>query len=272
MLGIEENIPEDCDVLIIAGPRNDLTEKEETMIEEYLKEGGDALFLIEHVIVTTVDKPLTDEEKHKNPSLNSILNLWGVNVEEDIVVDLSSHAGEDVGSPATRNYKRHNAITGGLDYTFYVRPRSMTALKERRSSIKIAPIVLTATKKDSWAETSRTLDIRFDEAVDTPGPVPISYVILEEKEGEDHSDTRIIVFTDADFLTNIYINQYSNAEMGLNIVNWLSELDFKVFLDQKEIKVERLDLTSKQRRKIAALLFLMPVFIAAVGIVVWMKA
>ena len=93
MLGIEENIPEDCDVLIIAGPRNDLTEKEETMIEEYLKKGGDAVFLIEHVIVTTADKPLTDEEKDKNPSLNSILNQWGVNVEDDIVFVLSSHAG-----------------------------------------------------------------------------------------------------------------------------------------------------------------------------------
>ena len=74
------------------------------------------------------------------------------------------------------------------------------------------------------------------------------------------------------FLTNLYINQYSNPEMGLNIVNWLSELEYKVFLDQKEIKVERLDLTSKQRRKVAAILFLMPVFIAAGGIVVWMKS
>ncbi len=60
--------------------------------------------------------------------------------------------------------------------------------------------------------------------------------------------------------------------MGLNIVNWLSELEYKVFLDQKEIKVERLDLTSKQRRKVAAILFLMPVFIAAGGIVMWMKS
>ena len=91
------------------------------------------------------------------------------------------------------------------------------------------------------------------------------------EEEDDQSDTRIIVFTDADFLTNVYINQYSNAEMGLNIINWLSELDYKVFLDQKEIKVERLDLTSKQRRKIAALLFLMPIFIAAGGVIVWMK-
>ncbi|MBE9536889.1 MAG: GldG family protein [Proteobacteria bacterium] len=272
ILGIEGNIPEDCDVLIIAGPHNDLTQKEEAMIEEYLKKGGNALFLIEQVVVTKAGRPLTDEEKHKNPSLNSILNQWGINIQEDIVVDLSSHAGSDVGSPATRNYMRHKAITEGLDYTFYVRPRSITVLRERRSSIKLAPIVLTATEKNSWAETNRSLEIHFDETVDAPGPVPISFVIWEEKEEGDHSDTRIIVFTDADFLTNVYINQYSNAKMGLNIINWLSELDYKVFLDQKEIKVERLDLTSKQRREIAAILFLMPLFIAVGGIVVWMKS
>jgi gliding motility-associatede transport system auxiliary component len=271
MLGIEQSIPEDCDVLIIAGSRNQLTEKEQALIKDYLHRGGDALFLIENVVITTPDKPLTAEQERKNPSLNSILNEWGVNVGKNIVVDLSSHVGKDVGSPATRNYMRHKAITAGLDYTFYVRPRSISVLEDRRPSIKLAPIVLTATKERSWAETNRTLDIHFDEAEDTPGPVPISFVIWEVKEEGDHSDTRIIVFTDADFLTNIYINQYSNAEMGLNVVNWLAELDYTVFLDQKEITVERLDLTSKQRRMIAAILFLMPLFIAAGGILVWMR-
>jgi hypothetical protein len=59
--------------------------------------------------------------------------------------------------------------------------------------------------------------------------------------------------------------------MGLNIIKWLSELDYQVFIDQKEIKVERLDLTSRQKRKITAILFLIPVFIAAGGIVIWLK-
>ena len=166
---------------------------------------------------------------------------------------------------------RHKAITAGLDYTFYVRPRSIAVLEERRATIKLAPIVLTASKEKSWAETNGTLDIHFDEGVDRPGPVPISFVIWEVMEEGEASDTRIIAFTDADFLTNVYINQYSNAEMGLNIVNWLSELDYTVFLDKKEIKVERLDLISKQRRMITAILFLMPLFTAAGGILVWMR-
>lgn len=194
-----------------------------------------------------------------------------MNVGTDIVVDLNSHVGDDVGSPATKNYMLHKAITEGLDYTFYVRPRSISVLKDRRPVIKLAPIVMTASKGKSWGETNRTLDVHFDEGVDTPGPVAISYVIFEEKKADERSDTRIIVFTDADFLTNAYLNQYSNAAMGLNIVNWLSELDYHVFLDQKEIKVERLDLTSKQRRMIVSILFLIPIFIALCGMLVWLR-
>jgi ABC-type uncharacterized transport system involved in gliding motility auxiliary subunit len=105
--------------------------------------------------------------------------------------------------------------------------------------------------------------------------VPISFVILDdgsdEKGDQALSDTRIIVFTDADFLSNAYIKQYSNAQLGLNIVNWLSELDYQVIVGQEEVKVERLDLTSKQRRMIAVILFLIPMFIALCGIVVWRR-
>lgn len=271
MLGIENEAPQDCDVLIVAGAHNELTEKEEEAIDRYLKRGGDALFLVENVVVTTPDKPLTEEEIHKNPSLNHILNQWGVNVEEDVVVDLLNHAGSDVGSPATRNYAKHKALTEGLDYTFYVRPRSITVLKERRPTIKLAPIVMTTPGSKSWAETDRMLKVDFDPRLDTIGPVYLAFVIMEEKKADVSSDTRIIVFTDADFLTNIYIDQYSNSRMGLNAINWLAESDAMVFVDPKEIKVERLDLTSRQRRQVAVILFLMPLAIVVGGIIVWMK-
>ncbi len=281
MLGITQVIPKDCDVLIIAGPQNELTPAEETLVVNYLTQGGDALFLIENTLVTTPDKPLTAIQQDKNPALNNILNRWGLHVQADIVVDLTNHVGDDVGSPATKNYPRHKAITEGLDYTFYVRPRSIRVLEQRRSSIKLAPIVFTASKENSWAETNRTLNIQFDQGVDTAGPVPIAYVVLEENKAKEKilaakqenkvSDTRLIVFTDADFLTNIYINQYSNAQMGLNVINWLAELDYQVFISTKEIKVERLDLTSKQKRQVITILFLLPFLLVIVGVVVWLR-
>ncbi len=113
--------------------------------------------------------------------------------------------------------------------------------------------------------------MKFDKALDRPGPVPFAYAIWEPKDANDTSDTRIVVFTDADFLSNAYIEHYSNAEMGLNVINWLSELEYKVFLNQKEIKVERLDLTSKQKRIIAVILTLVPILIAVSGIMMWIR-
>ena len=275
MLGISQSIPADCDVLIIAGPRTQLSQNEETIISDYLLNGGDALFLIEHTLVTTPDKPLSTQQLQKNPSLNTILNQWGLDVQSDIVVDISNHIGDDVGSPATKNYQRHKALTEGLDYTFYVRPRSIRVLPQRRASIKHAVIVSTASIENSWAETNRTLDIQFDPDTDTAGPVAFSYVVLEQKNAalQSHklSDTRLIVFTDADFLSNVYIEQYSNAQMGLNLVNWLAELDYKTFISTKEIKVERLDLTSKQTRQVLVILFLLPFLLVISGLVVWLR-
>jgi ABC-type uncharacterized transport system involved in gliding motility auxiliary subunit len=275
MLGISQSIPVDCDVLIIAGPKTQLSLNEETVISDYLTRGGDALFLIEHTLVTTPDNPLNAEQLQKNPSLNTILNQWGLDVQSDIVVDLTNHIGDDVGSPATKNYQRHKALTEGLDYTFYVRPRSIHVLPQRRASIKHAVIVSTASTENSWAETNRTLDIQFDPSTDTAGPIPFAYVVIEEKNdglAEDKlSDTRLIVFTDADFLSNVYIEQYSNAQMGLNLVNWLAELDYKTYISAKETKVERLDLTSQQKRQVIVILFLLPFFLAISGLVVWLR-
>jgi ABC-type uncharacterized transport system involved in gliding motility auxiliary subunit len=276
MLGISQSIPQDCDVLIIAGPKNQLSQDEEVLIEDYLSKGGDALFLIEHTFVTTPDKSLSAEQMQKNPDLNSILNKWGLNVEADIVVDSTNYVGDDVGSPATKNYQLHKAITEGLDYTFYIRPRSITLLDNRRPNIKHAVIASTASAKNSWAETNRNLDIKFDEGLDTAGPVPFSYVVIEEKSREKiqdakTSDTRLIVFTDADFISNVYVDQYSNAQMGLNVVNWLSELDYKTFLGAKKVAVERLDLTSKQKRQVIVILFFMPFSFIIVGLIIWLR-
>ena len=43
MLGITQSIPADCDVLIIAGPKSELSPNEEILINDYLIAGGDAV-------------------------------------------------------------------------------------------------------------------------------------------------------------------------------------------------------------------------------------
>jgi len=165
----------------------------------------------------------------------------------------------------------HRQIVNDLDYTFFIRPRSISIKRDRRATIKLAPIILTSSEGNSWGETDRMLNIKFDAGVDRAGPVPIAFAIWEPKEGEDISDTRIVVITDADFLSNGYIGQYSNARLGINVINWLSEVDYQPIFDDTAAKIERLDLTSRQKRMVAFILFVLPVLIATAGIVVWIR-
>jgi len=275
LLAVENKIPDDCDVLVVPGPRNHLSAEEENIIKEYLEQGGDALFLIEHTMVTSPEKPLTQEQLDKNPSLNKILHPWNIQIENDIVVDISSHASGDVGSPATHNYMSHRDIVNNLDYTFYIRPRSISIVKDRDKSIKISPLVLTESSQNSWAEKNRVFDeaqgIKYDEGIDRTGPIPIAFIMYKPKKSEAHTGTRIIVFTDADFISNQYIKHYSNAQMAVKCVDWLAELDYKFYMDQGDIKVSRLDLTSKQKRMVVVILVLMPAFIAFFGMLIWLK-
>lgn len=264
-------ISDACNLLVIAGPKNHLTVKEEGIIQTYLEKGGDALFLIENIIVTSPQIPLTQEQQELNPSLNNILREWGVAVSQDVVIDLDSHASGDVGSPATRNYMFHRAIVNGLDYTFFIRPRSIKMLKDRKESIKLAPLILTASEKNSWGETNRYLDVKFDPEEDRAGPVPIAFAVMEPKDKDKLSDTRIIVITDADFISNAYIDSYSNAQLGVNAISWLTELDYVSYLDQAQVKIEKLELTSKQKRAVAYALFLGPSLLISLGLLIWLK-
>lgn len=271
VLGLKGAIPDDCDVLVISGPKEFLTDEESRLIMDYLDQGGDALFLIENTIVTTADKPLTEDEVEKNPSLNNILNAWGINISKDVVVDLSNHAAGDVGSPATNNYSTHRAMVERLSFTFYIRPRSITTVASQHKYARIAPLVMTSSSESSWGETNRTLQVKKDIGIDQLGPVPIAYVIWEPRGDMKKSDTRLVVFTDADFMTNAFIDQYSNKQMGVNVIQWLSELDYKVFAGKPDIKVEKLDLTSQQKRLVTVLLFAVPFCIMIAGGLVWMR-
>jgi len=48
-------------------------------------------------------------------------------------------------------------------------------------------------------------------------------------------------------------------------------LDYQVFIDENEIKIERLHLTSKEKRAVAVVLIVMPVLICLSGVLTWMN-
>ena len=70
----QESVPEDCDILLINAPQNDLSENEASYIIDYLDQGGKAIITSNY---TTSDMP----------NFDSVLSHYGLSRTEGIVVE-----------------------------------------------------------------------------------------------------------------------------------------------------------------------------------------
>ena len=69
-----EEIPEDCDILLINSPETDLSEDEATMIKEYLKNGGNAIITL-------------DYRAQEMENLSSVLDYYGIGLVEGFILE-----------------------------------------------------------------------------------------------------------------------------------------------------------------------------------------
>ena len=89
--------------------------------------------------------------------------------------------------------------------------------------------------------------------------------------GHDHTQ-RIVVMGDGDFLSNAYLGNGGNLELGLNIISWLSYDDTLIALPAKFGAVQSFNL-SRTGALILAIgsLFVAPALLFATGFVIWCR-
>ena len=103
----ELEVPSDCNVLVVAGPRTNLVGNEQEAVLNYLERGGRALFLV------NPDYP------QESADLSSLLANWKVKVGDNVVIDRSAVGrlpGMNEYMPAVMNYPSH-PITRSLQNT-----------------------------------------------------------------------------------------------------------------------------------------------------------
>jgi len=267
-LASDKDIPKDCKALMIVSPRVGLFPNEVEKIEKYLDSGGSVLILLD-------PKP--------GIGMESFLSKWGINVGDDIVVDVSGvgrlfGAGPTI--PLVSDYPSHEITKDFHVMTFFPLARSVTPAKKHESSVRAQTILRTNAR--SWAEKDYTKkSFKLDEGVDVKGPVSIAVALTKEiKDEADHSkgetaaDTekksaRLVVFGDSDFACNSYFSVSGNSDLFLNTVNWLAEEENLISIRPKEKEDRRVTMTQAQTRVVKYFtLVAMPLIVVIAGIVV----
>ncbi|MEE8581170.1 MAG: DUF4350 domain-containing protein [Myxococcota bacterium] len=271
------NVPEDADALIIAGPTRPLPEEEHAALQRYVDRGGALLVLIDPRANTNIDKALRS---------------WGVQLGNDIVIDLQLAFFQQYMSPFAGAYAASHPITREMgerrDPTLFHLVRSVES-----GDAGFEKIVYTGDK--SWAERDLEQLIsagRFSLGEDDlRGPVPIAVAGEIDRgesdgsangldaEGEESlgsefgSDgaARLVVVGDSDFATNEFMVRYGgNRDLFVNAVNWLLGDVESISIRPHQSRASRFVGSQEEVRAIQYLsLFVLPEAIAFLGVFAW---
>ncbi len=203
-LRAQNEIPADAKAIIIAGATQPISADEIALLRSYV-DGGGALIVLEQCTLET------DLGNSPDPLQNYLSGNWGVVFNNDIVIDPSTN------SPTiavSYTYGDH-AITTNLQQTiaFFPISRSIT-LSAADAAILQTPLIYTY--DSAWGETDfNNQQTTYQPGVDNPGPVLLAAALENSTSG-----SRLVVIGDASFGTDTFFDQYANADLFINSVDW----------------------------------------------------
>ena len=253
----ESQIPENSDLVIIAGPTTSLTDQEVKILNQYLSAGGKILIMVD---------PLA------NTGLVEFLKQWRVSLGDDIVVDPAKKL--PFVSPANlfvSDYGSH-PITEKMKglATMYPLVRSVGILSFSVEGVTVTELAKTTSY--GWGEVKvQETQFTFNEGEDRKGPVPIAVAV--EKKISDQKSARMVVIGDSEFLINSQVGNLGNKDFFLNIVHWLVQQEKRIAIGPKIPEEVYLNLTRSQMDGILlqTVVGLPALTLIAGGIVLWRR-
>ena len=251
----DQDVPADCNLLIIAAPTQPLAESELQKIDQYLAQGGRLLALFDYL---SIDHPT---------GLEPILQKWGVNVMADYVKDLdnSPNKGLDI---QVLDFSKHPIVAPLAQRSLHmVLPRPVAKV-----AWPTPPANPPDVRELAFSGATSTLGIDKSEP---PRSYPL-LVAVEQKAlagvATPRGITRMVVAGDSIFLGNYYIEDVGDRDFLDSAINWLLDRNALVMgiAPQKVTEYRLLMTEARQRQSRWLLLGALPGGVLLLGGLVWL--
>lgn len=253
-LATVQAIPDNSNLLVISAPAVPLMAGELTLIKQYIDKGGNLLVL-------------TDPN---NANSIPILELLGIRVLAGVLVDAKSklYGIDDPSFVLASEYPKHPITKGFQTITVY----PVTAALEVDASSPFKSEALLSSAKQSWTEIgpiSGKIGLNAG-GIEKAGPLNFAYALTREIKKD--TEQRIVVIGDGDFLSNTYIGNVGNLDMGLRLVNWLIHDDKFIDIPAKTTPDSNLQLSPAAIAVLSfGFLIILPVLLLGTGFFVWRR-
>ena len=258
-----QTIPDNTKVLVLAGPRVDYLPGEVEIVINYVRNGGNLLWLHDPGSLFGLDA-LADE--------------LGITFSAGAIID---YAGQLIGindptiALITKSLYPPHPITQQFEFTTLF---PMTGAIEILESEQWQAQPIMNTGDHTWVETQKLEGaVEYNEEEDILGPLTIAVALereLEQELGEElvRKQQRIVVIADGDFLSNTYLANSGNNELGTRIVNWLSSDDDFIIIPPKLATDTQLNMSATLLGTIGIFfLFVLPIGLVVTGITIGLR-
>jgi gliding motility-associatede transport system auxiliary component len=264
-------IPADAATIIVPGSRRDLLPEEASKFDHYLRSGGSMLVLL---------------DPGASPSMAAFLRRYRIDLPAEMIGESDNQlsAGEAITSRIAER-SRESSVTSTSDDPLFSLFGPINILPGDNEDLDVLPLI--STSKSSWAIPLRGRDLpenlEFDaKRGDRRGPFVVGVSVAVRIAGSEpakedqtvHKAGRLIVFSDADFASNQFIEMLGNRDLVVNSVNWLALEDTLIGV-RPERRIggkEQFYLSSRQNYTLFMLgVVILPAVFVVLGSVVFMR-
>jgi ABC-type uncharacterized transport system involved in gliding motility auxiliary subunit len=272
-LGKTPAIPANTSVLVVASPRTPLLPGELALIKDYLGRGGNLLLLTE------------PGEAH---STDELLNLLAMKRLPGIIVDATTQL-YGIQNPTfvlVPDYDPHPVTRGLRAFTLFPEAAALEHAAEEKGDYRSD--ALASTLEHAWTETGKISgDVRYDENTqEQAGPLSVGLALYrdlfavtardggaaDKGERKKTGEQRVVVFGDGDFLSNQYLGNGANLDLGLAALQWLAHDDQLLDIPARTTADAVLDMGPVSAIAISlGFLLLLPLLLIVAGVTLWWR-
>jgi len=252
-------IPKTCAIVVVGGPKHDYLQPAIDALKTYITGGGSAIFNFDPVI------NVPNQEMGQTPELAKLVSTWGIEPNNDLILDLSSASrlfGQS--SPVVGSYE-HHPIVNVMQDNASVFPLA------RSLEVKSPAEKLFSSTADSYSLVNPKPPINEATlATAKKGPFVLGAAATI---GSGANAGRIVVVGSSNWMANnIMSAPIGNRDLALNMMNWLTSDTDLISIRPKEPEDRRLHVTGNAIRVMfmSSVIFL-PLIVILSGVSVWWK-
>lgn len=267
---VKQEIPSDCETLVITTPSKDFDDYTTSQIEKYINNGGNILWL--------------NASYGKQVSLsnvNKILGLYGIDPFEvgyiyetdnnKIILGYSSCMLENIGN---------TEIDKNLNKVLLLNSTKINANSEKMTELGIEEEVIIQTTDTAYFRRN-IANISNSSEGDEKGGFKIGGIYTKNISTEDEENkiaSKLVIFGDNNFISDIQLSSniypiillpYDNKDLALNSIAYLTNNDESITIRKDYNNSSSFTATDAQKNLIMRVVFIVPIAIMILGFVIW---